>query len=107
MGDVVQQESGGTAQAMERLERLQSVSPASTDNRTAEQENPLGVSSRGRSVETLLEVRDVPHAAGARPLPCEYAELETGAQVNEPQHPDFCSAQRLPPIHPAFGSTDI
>ena len=101
MRDVVQQVSGNTAQAVERLERLQSVSTARTAGRLAELENPLGV-SRGRSVETPPEDRALPHAAGARPLPREFAELETGAQENEPQHPDACSAQRPSPMRSPF-----
>lgn len=92
----VQQASGNTARAMERLERLQSVSTAHTAVRLAELENPLGI-SRGRSVETPPEYRELPHAAEARLLPREYAELEKGAQENEPQHPDACSARSPSP----------
>ena len=87
-----QQASGSTAQAMERLERHLSVSTVRAVGRLAELENPLGV-SRGRSVETPPEGRARLHAAVARLLPREYAELEKGAQENVPQHPDACSAR--------------
>jgi hypothetical protein len=94
----MQQAAGGTAQAMERLERLQSVSSAPTVVRKAELENPLGVLFRVRSVETPPEVRGMPHAAGARLLPREFAELATGAQENATQHPDACSASLPSPL---------
>ena len=94
----MQQASGNTAQAMERLERLQSVSTTPTVGRIAELENPLGI-SRGRSVETLPGGCGVSHVAEARPLPREYAELEKGAQENWPQHSDACSARSASPIH--------
>ena len=88
----MQQASGNTARAMERLERLQSVSMAHTADRLAELENPLGV-SLVRWVETPPEGRELPHVAEARLLPREYAELEKGAQENVTQHPDACSAR--------------
>lgn len=81
----------GSGQAMERLELSLSASTAPTVGRQAELENSLGV-FRGRSVETLSEVRWMPRAAGHRLLPCEYRQLAKGAQENAPQRPDASPA---------------
>lgn len=93
----MQQAAGGTAKAMERLDRHQSVSTTRAAGRLAELENSLGV-SRVRSVETPPEVCAMSHAAVARLLPREYAELATGAQENATQHPDACAASLPSPL---------
>jgi hypothetical protein len=98
-GDV-QQASGSTAHALGETRSTPERSAKPTVDRMAELENPLGV-SRVRSVETPPEDRrrsqEPRCVAEARLLPREYAELETGAQENATQHPDACSARRLPP----------
>ena len=96
MRNAMQQASGSTAQALGETRTTPEREHGPTSGRMAELENSLGV-SRVRSVETPPTVRGRPHVAEARLLPREYAELETSAQENVPQHSDACSAHHFPP----------
>lgn len=95
----VQQASGSTAQVQEGLQYLQSAActPSSNDGEPAREprmRSQLGC-SRGRSVQAAIAIARMQPCgeAEARLPPHEYAELEKGAQENEPQHLDACSAR--------------
>lgn len=105
MRGVAQQASGITAKSMERLQYLQSAactlrSKAGEPAREPRSNAEIGVFPWPFGSSRLLHHEDAfSRRCGGKTAPTRsYAELEKGAQENEPQHPDACSVQLPSPI---------